>query len=185
MATLYVPRPPIDDPWVSQPGTDRQVPPVLMPAGGGFPFKPPYWKYNYDDSAFWLRTSAHIPPLRMPVGGGYPFLPRFWKNNYDDASFWSGTPNRSIPETDELAGGGFPFKPPYWKYNYDDPGFWVGDKTIAQFQGNLLTDLITTTFALQLPVDYFLADNPLNIISDEKTVLGKMFTTRTSKKGYD
>jgi len=54
------------------------------------------------------------------------------------------------------------------------------------FQPNAFQiSLIASTANLSFPIDYFLADNPLNIISDEKTVLGKLFTTRTSGKGYD
>lgn len=181
MSTLYVPRPPVDDFWRPTHG----IPLVAMPVGGGFPFKPPYWKYHYDDASFWLRDSASLPPISLPAGGGFPFPQRYWRYNYDDASFWVGTPNQRIPALDEPVGGGIPFKSHFWKYYNDDPGFWVGDKTVAQFQSNLLFDHITSTFDLELPIDYFLADNPLNIISDEKTVLGKLFTTRTSKKGYD
>jgi hypothetical protein len=90
----------------------------------------------------------------MPAGGGFPFLPRFWKQNYDDSAFWVGTPNRSIPETDEPAGGGFPFKPPYWKYHYDDDSaYWAGAKTVTIFQPNLLATHIIDTTVVNLPVN--------------------------------
>lgn len=149
MAVVYVPRPPIDDPWQGK----SSFPPLIFNTSQIPPLKPHFWKYDYDDAAFWLRKSAPLPPLSMPVGGGFPFLPRFWKNNYDDAAFWSGTPNRSIPETDELVGGGFPFKPPYWKFNNDDPPFWDGQRTISVFQNNLLGNHIIDTGKMPLPVN--------------------------------
>ena len=189
----YVPRPPVDDPWQGE----SSFPPIIFTTSQIPPLKPNFWKYNYDDAAFWVGTpNLDIPPVRYPAGGGIPFKPPYWKFHYDDASYWVGTPNTRIPPIDDPVGGGFPFKPPYWKYDNDDPGFWVGDKSVGAFLARIpITMTITSTNTIQLPINAVLMGQQL--FAEEKPnafgpgKVGRLsknapsFTVTTTKKGYD
>lgn len=99
-STRYVNRPPTDEnAWLGSP--NKAIPPIQMPAGGGFPVKPRFWKFDYDDAAFWSGTpNKAIPPLQMPVGGGFPFRPSFWKYDYDSPGFWVGAKSNPIFQPD-------------------------------------------------------------------------------------
>ena len=181
MATFYVPRPPEDDPWQGKSARSYLIFAQLPP----FPQK--FWRYNYDDAAFWAggATNPRIPPVRMPVGGGYPFLPRFWKFNYDDASFWTGSPNLAIPPATMPLNGGIPIKPPYWKYHHDDPGFWVGARTVTVFVPNLSSNFITTTDNMPLPINCVMIGDQVGSLLSPVEWKKPTFTVKTNNKGYE
>ena len=87
---VYVPRPPVDDPWI---GGKSKYPPLLLVKA---PFKAKPWNFNYDDASIWVgQPNSRIPLLDEPAGGGFPFKPPYWKYNNDDPGFWVGAKTRS------------------------------------------------------------------------------------------
>lgn len=171
MATFYVPRPPDDHPW--QGGLKSRFPYQIFVSSQTPPFPAKFWRYDYDDAAFWVRKSLPLAPLRLPAGGGIPFKPPYWKFHYDDSAYWVNK-SVSIPPVQFPLNGGIPIKPPYWKYNYDDPGFWVGARTVPVFQPNLAGNFIVTTGQLPLPVNCVL-------IGDQVYQTGRTFEGGATK----
>ncbi len=126
MAFRYIPNPPVIEGWFHQTTQPNLV--LQDQLAANVPIKPNFWKFNFDDSAFWQSaTPSRIPLVDLPTFGGYPLVPTFTKTNYDDSAYWQfATPSR-IPLVDMPVGGGFPFMPTFWKFNYDDYAYWVRD----------------------------------------------------------
>lgn len=120
IAGRFVPRPPIDDPWnkVSSP-----VPPVQRLVGGGFPFVPTRWRFNYDDAAVWTVESFPAAPVQKLIGGNYPFKPPYWKQHYNDAPVWSGAP-RNVNRIIDIEP---PVIPTRFRFGQDDSAYWVNE----------------------------------------------------------
>lgn len=128
VAARYVPRPPDDNLVNIKSG---KIPAVLPQIGGNYPFKPQFFRFGQDDSAFWLRSSFQVPPVRDLVGGNYPFKPTRWKNDYQEQnSFWSSK-SFNEPLTLTLPIVLAPFVPSRWAFNYDPPREWVGGPSPA------------------------------------------------------
>lgn len=124
MAVFYVPRPSSEENWG---GRLQNLPPsrVLLNLLAGNPFPQKFWKYDYDDAAFWLRSSRSITTLQMPVVAPLPFRPPYWQFNYSESGFWLNA-SRPITTLQMPAAGVLPFRPPYWQFNYNDASFWSG-----------------------------------------------------------